>query len=217
MSTSGTTAQTGNRRRISARLGFALLSIIGTLVIIYFLTLWFGSVRGDEFAPDTFSRRAFSYYELPLIHLQVSPVRRIVRQNELCRHLTDTGLVTKTAAASRWDLVSASRGQRQLRDGDALILCRYLDARDSDGIQYWLRWTKQHPGLAKVLWPQVAQAAREELYVRIPEMFRAAWSMENPDHLQRNLKAIMEDNPQGSGELPAELPFDGGTQDASTL
>jgi hypothetical protein len=207
MSASSSNTREGHRRRISWRVATAILAIAGAAVMIYFITLVFGAVRGHEFAPDTFSRRDFRYYELPLVHLQVSPVRRTVKRNELCRHLIKTGLIAEKASVSRWDLVAAARGERQLSGGDASILWRYLEATDTDGISYWLRWTKQHPKLAKVLWPKVAQAAREELYVLIPEMFRAAWSREDPDNLQNELNAILQsDDEEATSQTPAELP-----------
>ena len=209
-------AETGRRRRIFTRIGVAILSIIGSAVIVYFITLVFGSVSGNEFAPDTFSRREFSYYQLPLVGRQVSAVRRVEKKSDLCQHLIDNGYITALSTASRWDLVAARCGTRQLRDGDALILCHYLDARDTDGELYWLDWTKDHPKLAKLLWPKVAEAARAECYTVIPEMFRAAWSHEDVVTLQRELDSIFtnREDPRND-QIPAERPLENSSENKS--
>jgi hypothetical protein len=208
MSESTLTTRSGTRRRISPRVLVVVMSILGFLVIVYFITLLFGSISGEEFAPDTFSRREFSYYQLPVVHIQVTPVRRVVRPHELCQHLVKNALISTTATESRWDLVAARRGGRRLRDGDALILCRYLDAADAEGEAYWLTWSNDHPKLAKVLWPKVAQAARDELYTIVPQMFRLAWSLDDPLRLERDLNAILQSNNDQSHQGPAEMPLD---------
>lgn len=215
MSESTSTTRSGTRRRISPRVLVVVMSIIGFLVMLYFITLLFGSVRGEEFAPDTFSRREFSYYQLPVVHIQVTPVRRVVRPHELCQHLVKKAIISTTASESRWDLVIARRGGRRLRDGDALILWRYLDAADAEGKVYWLKWTNDHPKLAKVLWPKVAQAARDELYTTVPQMFRLAWSLDDPLRLERDLNAILQSNNDQSHQGPAEMPLDGVTDSKS--
>jgi hypothetical protein len=164
-------------------------------------------VSGDEFAPDTFTRRDFSYDQLPLVERQVSAVRRVEKKSDLCQHLIDNGYISVMSTASRWDLVAARRGTRRLRDGDALILCRYLDARDKEGKLYWLDWTKDHPKLAKLLWPRVADAARAECYAVIPDMFRAAWSHEDPVGLQGELDTIFSNGENANNhQIPAEQP-----------
>ena len=35
-----------------------------------------GFVSGQEFSPTHFQQREFSFYEIPLIHLQITPIKR---------------------------------------------------------------------------------------------------------------------------------------------
>ncbi len=202
---------TRSRRKGSwwKRIGAGVLSFIGLSVMVYFFTLVFGSVQGQEFAPDTFARRDFSYYQLPLMQVQVSVVRRKDLGCELCRYMIDKGFISPASSASRWDLVATGRRGRLTQDGDALILCRYLDAVDAEGRPYWLGWTQDHPEMAKVLWPTIAQAARDRQYVLIPQLFRLAWSLDDPVQLQRDLNATRLRNKERSEQLPAEVPIDG--------
>ena len=35
-----------------------------------------GNISGTEFSPTHFQQRDFGFYEIPLIHLQISPIKR---------------------------------------------------------------------------------------------------------------------------------------------
>ena len=43
------------------------------LFVLAYMTLTFGRIQGEEFSPDVFRRREFSYYEIPLLGWQVWP------------------------------------------------------------------------------------------------------------------------------------------------
>ncbi len=180
-------------RRILVRIFFGLL-VAGTIALILFFGIVnFGLVDGEEFAADTFQRRTYSYYELPLVRLKVSPITRSVSQYQLEQTLVNGNYIAAQAPPRRWDLVITRRAGRSWRQGDALILCRYLDAWDAndDMTSYWETWTKNHPALAKVLWPEVASLARQDLYFLIPPLFDRALATDNPQTLQSDLNLLL--------------------------
>ncbi|MBI2478720.1 MAG: hypothetical protein HYV60_08835, partial [Planctomycetia bacterium] len=94
---------------------------------------------------------------------------------------------------NRWDLVVASIGRRSGTQGDARILCQYLDAVNKDGDSIWLKWSEDHVEMAKVLWPAIAKVARQELYSFIPELFVLARSSSAPDQLQQGIDQTLAD------------------------
>ncbi len=186
--------------RVLSPLGPKLLVVafgIISLFVLFVVTLRFGLVSGEEFAPDTFERRSYWYYELPIVHLKLSPVVRKVEQRQFEKALVKDKFVTQISPPKRWDLVAAYRGGRDWRLGDAQILCRYLDAWDSKSsnfTSYWETWTSDHPKLAKVLWPEVVTLARQDLYFLIPPLFEKALAHQQPQKLQNDLNQILARN-----------------------
>jgi hypothetical protein len=153
-----------------------LLAGAGALAIGATLgTLLFGRISGEEFCPAKFARRSFCYFEIPLVGLQITSIRRDDRTGDLESDLTQNGLVPAAKPGEPdWHLVFTARSGVVTVRGDAAILCGYLDATDSEGELYWKVWTEKHPDLAKVLWPVVAQNARRQLYLFLPELFELA-------------------------------------------
>lgn len=154
---------------------FGVLGTLGLGLILFFATCLFGFISGEEFAPDAFSRRSFYYYQIPLIQLQVFPIDRKDKTNALESYLRAKKYVpVQKADKLRWDLVFASRTQIVITQGDAAILCAYLDTKDKAGKFYWKKWTEDHPKVARVLWPAVARVASQQLYIFTPDMLELA-------------------------------------------
>jgi hypothetical protein len=175
-------------RKWGTKVLFGFLAILGVAAVLLVATLLFGLHTGEEFSPDTFSRRAFYYYEIPLLGLQVTPIVRKIQTNSFERYLLQNGLVKSgSAGQTRWDLVHAARSGTTTFRGDADILCSYLDAVDSDGTSRWKTWSEKNPKLAAVLWPLVGRAAMEQLYIFIPDLIDLADSGSAPDELQQQL------------------------------
>jgi hypothetical protein len=166
-----TTASSPNR---SSRAWLVLAGLAGLIAAMYVSTRVLGWVSGEEFSPDSFQRRRFEYYEIPLIQLQITPVSREDTTNDLERYLVSKKLVQKTAAEPRWDLVWARQGTQTPHLGDAGILCAYLDALDTDGNSSWQTWSAKNPQLAKILWTAVDRLAEQRHYVLIPDVFSLA-------------------------------------------
>ena len=171
----------------------ALLGVACAGCFVLLGTLSFGLVSGEEFGPDTFERRSYWYYELPLVRVKITPVVRDVQRHQLETLLVTKKYVIPQSPPKRWDLVASQRGGQDWRRGDAQILCSYLDAWDPDNnmTSYWETWTTDHPALAKILWPEIATLARRELYFLIPPLLEKSLEHEKPQPLQDDLNRLL--------------------------
>ncbi len=191
-------------RRNLTRLLFALPILAGGLLLTLIATAIFGRVTGFEFAPDTWERRTYTYYELPIVQIQVSSVTRDTHREPIEQELVKKRYVSINAPPKRWDLVSSFRHGARWRQGDAQILCTYLDAWNDDEL-YWLKWTSSHPELAAIFWPEVAKLARERLYLLTPDLFELAAGVEDPTELARDLNQILARRYEELADLEMEL------------
>jgi hypothetical protein len=171
-----------------------MLCIVPALAFLAYLTFYLGCVQGQEFSPDTFQRRSFSFYEVPLFGLQVSPISRDFITGSCETYLIDQKLIVpdpKTASGPRWDLVFANRGfgatERLSAYSEAKILCYYLDAQDKKGISIWRGWSEKHPAQARILWPAIANLARQHLYLFTPDLMRLAEANLSPEELKSQI------------------------------
>jgi len=176
--------------------GLALLSV-GVLVL--FAVATFGMVLGYEFSPDLFQRRQFVYYQLPLLRIQVTPVFRDAISNDLERHLSRSGAVP-LSGVPRWDVVDTRPGAKGPR-GDAAILCTFLDLRDDDGDLVWLKWTQEHPELAREFWPHVAQVARDGAYYLVPDLFELVAPARDAGRLRQQIAARLAEDYAQLGDV----------------
>jgi hypothetical protein len=174
------------------------LCTIPALVLLAYLTFYLGYIQGQEFSPDTFHRREFSYYELPVFGLQVWPISRADCTGPLERFLEDKKLIAAKADKAvevRWDLVFSQRGvgtsSRRLAHSDAQILCYYLDAEDAAGTSVWLKWSEDHGEQARVLWPAVARIARQQLYLFAPDLMCLTHDNPTAAELQTRIAATL--------------------------
>jgi hypothetical protein len=173
------------------RAAFWLLGILATFglaVVVLIATLLFGQHGGEEFCPDRFTRRSFFYFQIPLVGIQVTPIFRDDTTNSLENYLVAGKFVSRTSTDNpRWDLVTALSAGSQVVRGDAEILCSYLDTTGDNGGLYWQHWSDTNPVAAKILWPLVAQLARQQLYLFVPELFELASAESDPKALARKL------------------------------
>src|SRR5689334_14343210 len=141
-------------------IGLSLLILTGAAVVIVLVTFVFGGVEGTEFNPDSFERRHFGFYQIPLIRLQVTPLWRSEYNGEVENLVTARKYVVPTPGAPEtWHLIGFKRSSYTPPPTDAQILARYLDARDENHQVYWADWSTDHPDMAAVLWPEVARLA----------------------------------------------------------
>jgi hypothetical protein len=159
---------------------------VGLVTFGLLLLIGFGRVTGEEFSPASFQRRGYTFFQLPLVGWQITPVWRYDRTPELEQQLKRRNLLTRRPGASRWDAVWAT-ANGDYRVGDPMILTQYLDMRQADDKPRWLVWSNDHPELAKTLWPAVQEAAWLEAYLLVPELFELAERAADADAFQQQL------------------------------
>ena len=153
----------------------SLIGCAGVLLICWVFTVIFGRVTGEEFSPQLFQRRTFIYFEIPLLRVQVWPIRRESSTGAFERFLTRKGYIkVNSTKKPRWDLVFDSEHDPTSALCDAAILCKYFDTVDADQEFIWKNWTAKHPELAKRLWPAVAEVAQARCYIFIPDLIDVA-------------------------------------------
>jgi hypothetical protein len=194
--TATTSATTRGTWITRAAIAAAVLGVF-LLVAVTWISV-FGSVSGEEFSPDTFSRRTFEYQEVPLVGWRIGAVSHEIVSGPLEKRLQgDPALLPPSPHdPPRWHVITMVRGAQPYSD-DAQILRRYLTAGDEKS-PYWLEWTNQHKELAKVFWPAVVAATRSGQYLRLPDLFAAAEQLTvSPDaqptveEFRRALEAIV--------------------------
>jgi hypothetical protein len=152
----------------------------------------YGAVSGEEFAPGRFHRRSYHYWEIPFLHVQLTPIQRQDETSDLEKFLVQQKLIRPSNESQpRWDMVRIRRAEFEAPPGDALILCRYLDQKNAEGELIWLAWSKKETTLAKALWPAVAEAARREMYILVPELFHLAEKAAGPDELKQTIAQLL--------------------------
>jgi hypothetical protein len=186
-----TLAKSKSSRKWPRWLVWTLWSVLGVLAavgVVSLATLWFGAVHGVELNPYTLARRSYFFYEIPLIRWQIRGIKREDVSCFVADHLEKEKYVTPVKGAPNvWHVVTGYRGVRAVTIGDADILVRYLEAQDGDDYHIWVKWSEQHPKLAKIFWPAVSRLAQEEDYVHIPELFDLAAAATDPVALQTSL------------------------------
>jgi hypothetical protein len=168
--------------------GWSILGVLGATLLVFLATVMFGGVHGTEFCPQTFERRSYSFYELPILHIQMTGERNddLTGDTEKCI-TTNKFIPTPTSPKKDWHVLVGSRGTRLRRPGDAGILLQYLDAEESSNVYRWVAWSDKNNELAKVLWPAVQRLAIREMYVFLPEVFDLAKTATDPKKFQADL------------------------------
>ena len=166
-------------------LGIGLVAlVILPIALLYFSTA--GLVYGEEFSPDDFRRRSFSYNVVPWFNytlqgIDYEDVTPVLEQTLVADGLIKPSKNVKTKSQI-WHLVSDSQSQiDRSSDFDARILCRYLDMTEPEGENIWVVWNADHPKLSKVFWPTVSELARHQIYWAIPDVMRRALSVSDDD------------------------------------
>jgi len=160
-------------------------------VLLLGIVLVQGNVAGSEFAPSHFQTREFSFYEIPFVHWQITPIRRRNTTDTVARQIRMSGWITapRGKKPSRWHLVRLSRGPSETA---ALASLLTDELRIGGSNDFWKTWNKRFPARAAVVWPVVQRLASRELYVLIPELLQLARSQSGGDdgnQLQRRIDA----------------------------
>jgi hypothetical protein len=186
---------------VGSIIGLGALILSAAAVVLMLVTFAFGGVRGTEFNPQTFERRMFGFYEIPLLRLQVTPLWRAETNGDVEQLVISQKYVAPEAnAPETWHLISLVRRNYKQPPTDVQILVRYLDAKDADGDSYWTQWSIAHPEMAALLWPEVARLARLESYVMLPPLFELAHNAESVKAFQLALKQLQTSQLQAAAE-----------------
>jgi hypothetical protein len=113
----------------------------------------------------------------------------------------------KKTGEPRWDLVFTSQAQAVIAQGDAAILCAYLDSKDQNGDFRWKKWTEDHPNLARILWPAVARVASQQLYIFTPDMLELAESAGDVNAFGRELDRMLAGKYSDLARVQQQLGF----------
>lgn len=185
---------------------FLLAAIpIGLIVVVMY-----GSVRGSEFSPDDFTRRHFAYQQIPWLNWTVSGIEYTDMTSELEQTLITNGLIQKKKSAGNkqktWHLYFDS-GVPDSHGCDARFLTEYLDFSDWDSnmatsTPFWTTWNERYPKSARVFWPTVADLARHEMYLIMPEVMRFAMNVfkDKPGPFRSDLSDLVREQWITSGE-----------------
>lgn len=170
-----------------------VVGVIGVVLlagVLFVSTQIFGHIHGEEFSPQTFTRRRFVYYQIPLIRWKVTPIYRDPKAGAVEDHVIAEKLVASANAATTWDLIYTQQGASASRtEGEAQVLAMYLDATDAGSAYIWQKWSEENPKSAAVFWPVVMALAQEGLYLQLPPLFHTARETQSVAELQTRLQA----------------------------
>ena len=150
-----------------------------------FTGIFFAGGLGKEFSPYSFNLREFETRR-SLGRTVVHPAA-LACSKEISKYLANA---TVTSGIERWDLVDYSNGIWGTEDFEASIIADCFKLVDSHGDNFWEGWSKDHPELAKILWPAVQQLAIHRSYFALPELFQVAAKNPTPGDLQSRIAKI---------------------------
>ncbi|TWU40805.1 hypothetical protein [Novipirellula artificiosorum] len=164
-----------------------VLSAIFVSIVLFLLIRVQGAVAGREFSPVTFAMREFRFYEIPLIHLQITPIRRTRVTTKTATYLRQNSLINApTQHAEIWHLVDLSRGFTGQTPADAKILVDQLTLKHEGG-EYWRQWCIDHPKHAKLFWPRIQRLAGREMYLLMPPLFELAQTDQSAEAMSQKV------------------------------
>ena len=179
--------------KLLLRLLIVLISATFLFSFVFLIVMACGQFEGQEFSPDTVSRRDFSFVKLPLVGTQVFGEEND-SSGKLEKYLVDNNYVIPINVDDpRWHLIHDSWTNPNSEDLDARYLTEFFDEYDEDGGLFWLDWTDKNQELAKVLWPVVFESARRYQYLPIPDMMEAARTSVDANQIKQTLDEIVCD------------------------
>lgn len=146
-------------------------AIIGGIVTIGWLFGPSGTVWGVEFSPDRFSHRSFRYYQW--CGIPITPKKTVEWRSNIDQYIHENGFAPSVDTENpRWHFVKGFAPWQRGWIGPAKVMCQAVGCYSNRDC--WLKWSKAHPDLARIVWPQVVQWARNEQYAEISLLFRSS-------------------------------------------
>jgi len=150
---------------------FVIVLILLVVVVIGgTIVLGTSSHSGEQFSPDGFQRRRFSYYEAFGVRLTATDYFNNTGNLEL--DLVNNKWITSTGKKPKdqdWVTVT-HRTHGSIYESDAAILVDYLDMANATGAMNLDRWSQANPGYASVMWPEIQTAAEGNMYILVPDI-----------------------------------------------
>jgi hypothetical protein len=187
---SSSPGSTGGRSWLPT-LGWSLIAVLGTILFVFVVTVIFGGVHGLEFCPQTFERRSYSYYELPLLRIQITGERHEDLTGDTEQYVRSQKYFTPITGKKDWHVLVGSQGTRLRRPGDAGILMQYLDAEQPGNSRRWVQWSEKNETLAEIIWPAAQQLALSDAYVFIPDLFDLTKTLDCDEQLKPAVKNLL--------------------------
>lgn len=161
---------------------------VAALILIFGLPYFAISIgiHGEEFCPQLFQKRDFSYSRIPGTNFRissttltpaVSPSSKAVLQHLPTNSQTD------------WQVSSVQQGSFSKEFGPK-ILIDHLRANNADGLNLWDAWSFHNPKHAALLWPLVQQVALKDMYFCVPDLLQNSNAALDLETFEKNLKKI---------------------------
>ncbi|SMP76908.1 hypothetical protein SAMN06265222_12237 [Neorhodopirellula lusitana] len=169
-----------------------LISTCVLALVLFGIIRTTGYVEGEEFSPTHFRSRKFTFYEIPLIHLQITPIRRTTTTPLTALMLTQKNWIKQPdLEPSTWHLVSLQRGNEDPVDDDAALLMKQLRLH-RDGAPFWKTWSTDHPEMAQPFWQTIGTLSQRELYLVMPRLFEIVGPLDDPDTLKTMISDYLQ-------------------------
>jgi len=176
-----------NPKKVPVR-GILIGTIVLILCILFGIPFFFAnmSISGQEFCPQLFQKRDFSYWRLPGTKIRIGRTTLFPAVSPCSKFILQT---LASGATTDWHVATLRYGTVS-RELGAKILIDYLEAKDADGANAWDAWSFKNPQQAAVLWPIVQQVAIHEMYHCVPELLRSAKSEIDVNEFDKSLRMV---------------------------
>jgi len=176
----------GKYKYLMISLGVAFATLIALLLYLNIGCRY----SGTEFSPDDFTVRNFSYLYEPITGSVISGrtfdddyysylpslptlvadkyIKPVFKKEKTWHLLEDNGIYYRGHSA----------------DSDARLLVNFLLLFDENRENTWTVWNSDHPNLAKVLWPLIAEMARDEVYLTVGDVLTFVLDADYSDQKQ---------------------------------
>ena len=192
-----------------ARVLWGLLALAVLALVSFVAIAGYGRVDGVEFSPNTFQLRAYSYWRVPLVRWQITPIHYDSLSSSLQSHLAMQKLLpASTGEEARWDLVfqkSSGSSDDAFGVGDAKILVDYVGIFGYQRDEKWYAWSVDHPNLAAAVWPVVAEMAQANLYIFVPDILELAEAADDADAFETVAADLLAEQFTQLGDTHREL------------
>jgi len=143
---------------------------LATLVIFVCILAVSSIVEGEEFNPNTFERRTYRLWRIPILGWQVTPTYRYPAETSTFRdYLKRKGWFPAASRGSVPWQVAREVTVAGIRTGDSWFISQLLENEST-----WIEWSDQHQERAAALWPLVLERIDQNDFVSLPRLFGLA-------------------------------------------